>query len=903
MYDRADRMDMTVPDPETLDPVGGGQTEGDPFQTVWETDHRGMNHYQSPSWYRYVGEGFGSSFGEDWLRFYHPADREHLLAEWRKSLSSEGAHPYDIEVRIRRHDGVYRWFRVQGTPHRSRDGSVVKWAGTCTDIHAEKLARLAASPECGASETGRQPRRKEGLLVRLRQCLRIGPLELRLFVIVLAGILPLAVLAFATLFHNAEVQRQELIEANKGTMRAIITAVDSELATSIAALDALAASPRLQADDFEGFHREAREMLARRSGWRNVVLADPSARQLVNAHLPYGVSLPGRVDAAGLEDAVRSGKPGVGNIILSPVLKEYALSVRVPIVRDGAVRFVLTAVIHPETIRTILSRQRVPIEGVVAIFDKSYNIVARTIGQEDWVGKKPSPGLLALLEKGGQGGVAETRTLEGRPVYSVFARSPDSGWSAAVGISVEAIEAPIRRSYAALGGAILLSLLLGFLAAYLLSRTVTRPLKDLAQAAVAVGQGELPPVPRSDLPEVREVATALSAAYIEREKLLQGERDARLLEQEARVQAEKANKAKDEFLAMLGHELRNPLAAITTASEILDLMDQAPSRNKDTAGEARAIIRRQVRHLSRLTDDLLDAGRVILGKIKLERKVLDFSAIVRAAIETLQNTGRTGGIDMTSQLQQVWVEGDTTRLDQVVANLLANAVKYTPEPGSVCVTLEAQDGEAILRVRDSGLGLEADLLPRVFDLFVQGKRSLDRSQGGLGIGLTLVRRLVELHGGQVEARSDGPDRGSEFIVRLPAVAAPGLEPEAMTDVAARVSRTIVIVEDNRDVRVGLRAALELDGHRVVEAADGPAGIDTVLQAKADIALIDIGLPQLDGYGVARALRGRATHDIRLIAMTGYGSKENINRGKLAGFDAYLVKPVDMRVLHDLITGN
>jgi PAS domain S-box-containing protein len=896
-------MNMSSPTLQESAALAERQGSDPPFQMVWETDHRGMNHYQSPSWYRYVGEGFGSSFGEDWLRFYHPADREYLKSEWEKSLGSNGEHRYDIEVRIRRHDGQYRWFRVRGIPHRSRDGRVVKWVGTCTDIHAEKLARLGAGT-LGAgdrADAGHETRRKGGALRTKWGMLRSGALESRLFLIVLAGLLPLAVLSFATLLYNAQTQRHELIEASKDTMRAVVTAVDAELAVSLAALDALAGSPRLAAGDLPGFHKEARELLERRTGWLNVVLSDPSANQKMNAYLPYGTPLPSKVDPAAIEDAVRTGKQGVGNVVLSPVLKRHAFSVRVPIVQDGAVRYVLTAAISPDSIRGILDRQRIPKEGVVAIFDKNHSIVARTRSQEEWVGKKPSPGLLALLEQGGEGGFATTHTLEGRRVYSVYWRSPQSGWSAAVGIPTEAIDSPIRRSYAVLGGAILISLLLGFWAAYLLSRTVSRPLRDLARAAVAVGQGEMPVVTQSDLPEVREVATALSTAYIEREKLLEGERDARLFEQEARMQAENANRAKDEFLAMLGHELRNPLAAITTASELLDILDRTPSRDKEAAGEARAIIRRQVRHLTRLTDDLLDAGRVILGKINLEREPVDLAAIVRGTVETLRATGRLGGIELHVQLEQAWVEGDVTRLDQVVANLLVNAVKYTPQPGSIHVTLTVQDGEAILRVCDTGLGLEADLLPRIFELFVQGRRSLDRSQGGLGIGLTLVRRLVELHGGRVEAKSEGPNKGSEFIVTLPAIDAPDSVPIGAAEGTPLAPRTVVIVEDNRDVRAGLRAALELDGHRVVEAEDGAAGIDAVLKEEAEIALIDIGLPLVDGFGVARALRERAVHKVQLIAMTGYGSEEDINRGKLAGFDAYLVKPVDLGALQRLMS--
>lgn len=759
-----------------------------------------------------------------------------------------------------------------------------------------EMSSTPAQPESGEAPAPEDKRRRW-----VPAGLHFGVLETRLLLIVLAGILPLVVLSFVALSYSARTQRHDLIQANTDTMRAVITAVDAELTMSLAALDALASSPRLATSDMEGFHKEARELLVRRPGWTNIVLSDPAANQRMNAYLPFGSLLPSRVDPAGVEETVHTGAQGMGNVIMSQVLKKHAFSVRVPVKQDGAVRYVLTAVISPSSIHSILERQRIPEQGVVAILDKTHSIVARSRGHDEWVGKKPSQGLLELLNRGEEGGFAQTRTLEGRPVYSVYWRSPLSGWSAAIGIPTEAIDSPIRRSYLLLGGAILISLMLGLWAAYLLSRTVSRPLQELAKAAVAMGQGELPVVSQSDLREVREVAAALSIAHVEREKLLQGERDARLFEQEARLQAENANKAKDEFLAMLGHELRNPLAAITTASEILDIMDHAPSRDKKTAGEARAIIRRQVRHLARLTDDLLDAGRVILGKISLERKPVDLAAVVRNAVETLRGTGRLGQVALQVELEQAWVEGDATRLDQVVANLLGNAVKYTPEPGSIHISLTLRDGEAELRVRDSGLGLEADLLPRIFDLFVQGKRSLDRSQGGLGIGLTLVRRLVELHGGHVEACSEGPDKGSEFIVTLPAIAAPVHVAPASPEQALRAPRTIAVIEDNHDVRAGLRAALELDGHRVVEAEDGLAGIDAVLLEEAEIALVDVGLPLVDGFGVARALRERAAHKVRLIAMTGYGSEEDINRGKLAGFDAYLVKPVDMGALQRLMT--
>ncbi|HYD96534.1 MAG TPA: ATP-binding protein [Noviherbaspirillum sp.] len=865
-------------------PETGALADEEPLQTIWETDCRGMSHYQSGSWYRYVGEGVGSSFGEDWLRFYHPDDRGYLKREWQKSLASGGAHPYDIEVRIRRHDGAYRWFRVRGVPQKSSDGQIVKWTGTCTDIHDRRRAEEGAA--CGGLPPAAATR--GGFFSGLTAGMRSGMLERRLFFVVLAGLLPVALLAFATLLSNAQNHKRKLIEAAGDTMRAVVSAVDAELNMSIASLDALAASPRLAVNDFAGFHREARDLLERRPGWANIVLSAPDARQLVNAYLPLGVPLPNQIDPDSIREAVQTGKPGVGRVLFSPVLDMYAFAVRVPILRGNEVVFVLSAVIRPDSMRALLTRQRVPEQSVVSIIDASHSIVARSRGQAESVGKRPSAGLLKLLAEGEESGWGPTNTLEGQPVYSVYHRSVATGWSAALGIPTAALDRPVQRSYAILGGSILLSVLAGFCAAFLVSRSITRPLRELERAALDVGHGQPPLTPATDLPEIREVAQALAAAHVEREKLLQSER-------EARLRAESLNKAKDEFLAMLGHELRNPLAALTAASEILDI--GAAGMPQPAAGaEARAIIRRQAGHLVRLTDDLLDAGRVILGKVRLERKPVDLAQVVTQVVETHRNMGRLADHALTVSTEAAWIDGDATRIDQVIANLLTNAMKYTPAAGAIDVSLVCEDGQAVLRVRDSGIGLEPGLQARVFDLFVQGERSLERAQGGLGIGLTVVRRLAELHGGSVEARSEGPGQGSEFIVRLPLIGAPADKGSGASGAIRHGTRTIAIIEDNDDFRDSLRSLLELAGHRVIEAADGRAGVDLVLRERADVALVDIGLPLLDGYGVARTLRERGSYRGRLIEMSGYGSADDMERGARAGFDTYLVKPVELEKL-------
>lgn len=737
-----------------------------------------------------------------------------------------------------------------------------------------------------------------GPVKRLWRTIALGPLERRLFWIVVAGLLPLILLSFATLLYNAQAQKRQQIQTAENTMRSVIAAVDAELRTSFAALDALAASPRLRARDFAGFYAEARALLERRPAWANIVLSDPTSQHVMNARMPLGTPLPSAVDPGAVEATVRAGVPGVGNLIWSPVLQMYVFAVRLPIREGDSIPYVLTAVLRPEAVLEIVKRQVLPEGATAVVLDARRVVVARTIDQASWVGKQPSPTLLSMLARDEEGAWSVTTTLEGARVYTVYHRSAESGWSAAIGIPTAIVDAPVIRSYLVLGGSILASVLLGLGAAFVTGRTVTGPMRKLERAAASVARGEAPMLPETNLPEIRQAMLALLSAHIEREKLLHSERQARLLEQNARLAAELANKTKDEFLAMLGHELRNPLAAIATAAQVLEHSEQ--SQRKDVERHAKGIIHRQVRHLSKLTDDLLDAARVMMGKIVLERRPIDLAQVVRNTVDTLRNTGQLQRHECSTQLDPVWVNADPTRIDQVVANLLTNAVKYTPPPGQIHVSVRRSGGNAVFSVRDSGLGLEAELLPRIFDLFVQGERALDRSQGGLGIGLTLVRRIAELHDGRVEARSDGAGKGSEFIIQLPAIEALAEVAETWAAPRSTTRRRIALVEDNEDVRSGLRVLLEMEGHEVVEASDGLQGVDTILREQADIALIDIGLPHLDGYGVARAVRSRARRPVMLVAMTGYGSQQDAERGTQAGFDAYMVKPVDAAILSELI---
>jgi signal transduction histidine kinase len=371
-------------------------------------------------------------------------------------------------------------------------------------------------------------------------------------------------------------------------------------------------------------------------------------------------------------------------------------------------------------------------------------------------------------------------------------------------------------------------------------------------------------------------------AEAERERLLSSE-------QAARAIAESEGRAKNEFLAMLGHELRNPLAPIVTALHLIRL--KAGSR----FARERHIIERQVDHMVRLVDDLLDVSRIAQGKVGLKREPIRLSDAVAKAVEMASPLleERQHRFDL-SIADGISVDGDIARLAQVLANLLTNAAKYTEAGGSISLRAWLDGHEVVISVADNGRGIEPALLPNIFDLFVQGKRGTDRCEGGLGLGLSLVRSLVQLHRGTVVALSDGPGHGSEFVIRLPARATDGV-PEPVVDVGSAPPRVavplkILVVDDNRDAAEMLIEILRAVGHEVWGAHDGPGALRASETARPDVAILDIGLPVMDGYELATRLRERYP-DVHMIAVTGYGQEHDRARSERAGFHEHLVKPV------------
>ncbi|HKI01863.1 MAG TPA: ATP-binding protein [Thermoanaerobaculia bacterium] len=396
-------------------------------------------------------------------------------------------------------------------------------------------------------------------------------------------------------------------------------------------------------------------------------------------------------------------------------------------------------------------------------------------------------------------------------------------------------------------------------------------------------------------------------------KILRDYTEEKLSEERLRDRATilaEADRHRNEFLAVLAHELRNPLAPILNSLRILGRQEREGGPRQE---RAREIIERQVRQLSRLIDDLLDVSRITSGRIGLRKEPVDLRTILEHAVQTARPLidARRHHLAVSYPAEPVWLAADPTRLEQVVANLLNNAAKYTEDGGSLALTVETRGGEVRVRVRDSGIGIAPDLLDNIFDPFVQGSRSLDRSEGGLGIGLTLVRKLVELHDGTIEAWSEGIGKGSELIVTLPAIQPDiqsaiqtGSRPEPKAppeDGAAPLPLRVLVVDDNLDTAESLRLLLEMAGHEIRTAHSGPEALEAAAAFSPDAILLDIGLPGLNGFEVARRLRqdpllGTAA----LFAVSGYGQEEDRQRSREAGFDRHLLKPLDFEEIQNLL---
>jgi signal transduction histidine kinase len=676
-------------------------------------------------------------------------------------------------------------------------------------------------------------------------------------------------------------------------------AIERELSASVRALSALAQSPLLTTGDLDGFHAEARRVVETQTSWSSIVLLDATGQAVLNTRTDWGAPVPSIVDADSVAALRTSRRPVIGNLKRGPQ-GHLAFAIRVPVFRDSAMPYILSAVVRPEVLTAILLREFHPHEEWTrALLDGAGTIVARTSDADGFVGRAANPAFLTLTADKADG-IVPQRTLDGQPVYAAFSRGSTWGWKTTTVVPQRVLDAPMRESEMALAAMSVLTIAVGVFVAWGMASRVSRDLRRTTTSAGRLSRGEatLPPQ-RSGVSEIAELDDAIhrSSELLARRAR---ERDQLLIAAtEARTGAEASARAKDEFLAMLGHELRNPLSPIVTALHLLRMRKAHGDREY-------AIIERQVQHLTGLVDDLLDVSRITRGKIGLKRTTMEIRSAVDQAIEMTAPLFEEREQSLIVDVPQTGcaVVGDRARLAQVVSNLLVNAAKYTAAGGSVWVTARHEGAEVALHVRDTGRGLSSDLLPRVFDLFVQGPRAIDRQEGGLGLGLTLVKQLVQLHGGSVSAQSAGPDQGSTFAVRLPVAAvAPHPPVSEPRPAGAGRSRRVLIVDDNADALEMLSALVGTWGHHVLAVGDTSAALERGPAFNPDVALLDIGLPVMDGYELAAALRDRM-HPARplFVAVTGYGQTHDVARSLSEGFAAHLVKPIDAEELERVLEG-
>ena len=740
------------------------------------------------------------------------------------------------------------------------------------------------------------------------------PLRFHLVVAVLASLLPLLVFTGAIVRHNVDLQDDSLRQGMVYASSALSLAVDREWGSIRAILNTLAASRELDIGDLEGFHRLCVKAAGRRPGSR-ILLFDAAGRPLSDSASSIGATgllgppppavleegtntphAPGNSILAGLHalrQVFETGQPVYSHLFFAPESGLPEISLDVPVVRDGRVVYSLRMTSSPQGFANLLQEEETPHGAFAGVVDRRGVMVARSADHERFVGVSANADLRGALGRGERWG--RGTSLEGAPVYFAWDRSPLTGWVTFVAMHEGARYGQGHRSILLWAGGAACLLALGVVLAARVARRVTTPLETLARSAHLVQEGSPVAVPRQAVREVKALYEALAVAA-EAMRRHAAERERRLAAEIGREQAEEENRRKDEFVAMLSHELRNPLAAIANAASFLNLIE------KDERGaHAREIIVRQTHHLSRLLEDVLDLSRTISGKVVLDVQPIDLGAVAERAADTLRETGKATGYELVVRAEPVVVAGDRVRLEQVALNLLTNALRHTPAGSRIEIETLVEGGDAVLRVRDNGGGIAPQTLPRVFDLFFQVQSSLDRVNRGLGIGLTLVKRLVELHQGTVEAASEGLGKGSEFTVRLPLSTQPVATAEQRPHEPVGRGLSIAIVEDNADIRDMLRLLLEAEGHRVQVAGEGPAGLALIQERRPDVALVDIGLPGLDGYQVARAVRESPEGgQVRLVAMTGYGRQEDRARGAEAGFDVYLVKPIDGKKLLELL---
>lgn len=715
----------------------------------------------------------------------------------------------------------------------------------------------------------------------------------QLLLMAAAILIPVIVASGLALAKIREDGRQTALRGLSETARATALIVDREVQGSLSALKALGSSPNLESRDFKAFYSQAAAFYQPGDSW--TVLFDDKGTEIVNTAVPYSAPLPPLpVQAEMVAEVLSSQKPVTTDLQAGAVISQMVTAVNTPATAAGGRSFVVSQAFVLDYWKKKAIQENLPADWITAVLDSRGLFIARSFRANELVGQPGIPGLPTLM-RGPKEGMLRHLSLEGIDSYIAYTHSDLTGWMVSVSAPVSAINAAAHHAVWTAVAGMLAAFAVAALAVAVFGRRFIRAIEGASRSAMALGRGQQPDVENTGIKEVNALNHELVGAghLLEAERKFrqaaEGERE-RLLrnETQAREAAQAQNEAKDEFLAMLGHELRNPLAAIAGATALLERVGLGAPGAERCLG----IISRQNHHLSHIVNDLLDVSRLMSGKIALEKEPLDMADCVRQCVEALRTTELAKGHPITVQASRTGFSGDAVRIDQILNNLLTNALKFSGPGGEVKVTVGEVAGKAVVTVQDSGVGMTPELLARVFNPFVQGPAPANRLQSGLGIGLALVRQLVRLHGGDVEAASAGVGQGSTFSVWLPAIAIDAQTPATHNpDQDASRQRKLVYVEDNADARAMMAELLQMLGYEVIEVADGASTLPAVLAAQPDAVIIDIGLPDIDGYEVARRLRENPlTRSVPLIALTGYGQLRDKQTATQAGFNTHLAKP-------------
>jgi signal transduction histidine kinase/ActR/RegA family two-component response regulator len=740
------------------------------------------------------------------------------------------------------------------------------------------------------------------------------PLRRRLFVLTAAAILPLAALAGIGLYVLDRLQGAQSDAIGRWLARSIASAIDAELRSQLAAVETLASNPLLERRDFAGFQELAERVTQTRAEWAGVLLADRDGTLITGTRIASDRLLPLVADPESFDAVVRTRTGMVGRLT-QDFTTDWLFAVRTPALRGGAVAYVVTALVKPEAIRRALARQPVPDEWVISIVDAKGLRVARSRAHDENLGGTLSDTVRQVIAGGGAEGFGVAYSLEGERIFTPYSRIEPGGWMAVLGLPTAVVDAATYRSFAVYLGGVLLSIVLGVAGALWVARSITRPMAELGMAAEALGRRSVPHTVASSIQEVRAVGAALTTAghelvrgEAEREELLRKER-------RARERAETADRAKEEFMAVLSHELRTPINAVFGWARMLQT---GQLRDKASSTRAKDAIVRNADVLVQLIDDLLDLSRISSGKMRLSIGQVDIGAILHSAIDSVRHAADAKAIRIHASTDPKvgQVSGDSARLQQVIWNLLMNAVKFTPMGGHVHARLERAGFHVQLVVNDTGQGIPFDLLPHVFERFKQADSSSTRAHGGLGLGLALVKHLVELHGGTVVAESGGPGQGATFIVTLPVAPqpmttdSPARNPPIAADAAlAGVVRLdglrVLITDDDRESVAMIEAILLGAGAEVRPCYSASDALAIIPGWRPDALVSDIEMPEEDGYFLiqrVRLLPEAEGGQTPAIALTAYGRPQDRSTCLAAGFNMHVPKPVDPGELTTIIAG-